>query len=110
MPEPYTVAAGDLDRRVQLLKPVYKDAYQDEIADWEEAATVWAAVQPAADREADDAGRIIGRQNVAVVIRYRADIDARWRVRDRDRVYEVQGLADAARRHVRLNLLCREIL
>lgn len=108
MPEPYTIAAGAMDRRVKLLRPLYNE-FQDEIIGWEEVATVWAAVAPMAEREADDAGRVIGRQNVAVVIRYRADIDARWRVRDRDREYEVQGLADALRCGVRLNLLCRGI-
>jgi len=104
-----SVAAGELDRRVTLLEPVYGE-YQDEIVGWQAFADVWASVDPAAMGELNEAGRVVSRVTVPVVIRYRTDIDARWRIQDRDQVYQIRSIADVARRHTRLALACEQIL
>lgn len=109
MAERPEINAGTLDRRVKLLRPVY-NADGDEISAWEEAATVWASVAPDSAKESDDAARVVEMVTVKICIRYRRDIDARWRIRDRERLYEIKGLADVARRRVQLELNCLEIL
>lgn len=101
--------AGRLDRLVTLLRPTLNHP-EDEIESWEQVADVWAAVEPLAGQEVDAAGRIVSILRVDVRIRYRADIEARWRVRDADKVYEVRALADVSRRHVQLQLSCEEVL
>jgi SPP1 family predicted phage head-tail adaptor len=105
-----SVGAGELDRRVTLLQPVYANEYEDEIVDWQSVADVWANVDPAASSEIDEAGRVVSRVTVPIVIRYRTDIDARWRVQDRDQIYQIRSIADVARRHVRLALACEQVL
>jgi SPP1 family predicted phage head-tail adaptor len=104
------INAGDLDRRVTLLRPVYADDnYQDEIASWEPAVEVWAAVNPEKLRELNEASRTVSETGVPIVIRYRPGIDARWRVREREREYEITSIVDIARRHVQLQLNCEEV-
>jgi SPP1 family predicted phage head-tail adaptor len=101
--------AGDLDRRVTLYRPMY-GTYEDEIVGWEAVADVWAAVNPESVlREGTDSGRTVSTNVVPIVIRYRADIDARWRIQDGSAKYEVKGILDVARRHVQLQLTCEEI-
>src|SRR5262245_29199174 len=102
--------AGKLDRRVTLLKPIYKDdTYQDEISDWEPVTDVWAAVQPTYGQEVNTGGRTLMTVQTFIQIRYRTDIDARWRVQDRDIVYKINGILDVLRRHVQLQLNCMEV-
>jgi SPP1 family predicted phage head-tail adaptor len=101
--------AGKLDRRVALLRPVYKDEFQDEITDYEEVTKVWAAVQPTYGFEQNTAGRTAESVTTAIVIRYRTDIDARWRVQDRSMVFRIVGMLDVLRRHVQWQLNCVEV-
>jgi SPP1 family predicted phage head-tail adaptor len=104
------INAGALDRRVILLKPTFNTP-EDEITGWEEVATVWASVNPSPGTEVTEAGRTVASALVPIIIRYRTDIDARWRVRDRDQEYALVGKPlDIARRHVQLQLNCEEVL
>jgi SPP1 family predicted phage head-tail adaptor len=103
------IDAGELDRRVTLLAPVY-NASQDEIVDWTPMADVWAAVLPGAGQEVDRTAREVGITEIAIVIRYRSDIDGRWRIRDHERLFEINGMTDTARRHVHWSLACQEVL
>lgn len=104
------INAGDLDRVVTLLRPIYvNDAYQDEISGWEPVGDVWAAINPEQLRELTEASRTVATTAVPIVIRYRPGIDARWRIRDREHEYEVKGIVDVARRHVQLQLNCEEV-
>jgi SPP1 family predicted phage head-tail adaptor len=104
-----TVAAGELDRRVALLRPLYNDP-EDEITGWEEVAKVWAGIDPNFAQETNEAGRQVESVLVSVVIRYRRDIDPRWRIQDREHLYEIKGMQDIARRRVRWQLSCQEVL
>src|SRR5215471_10732633 len=98
-----TLAAGELDKRVTLLRPVYNEP-QDEITGYEPVATVWAAVEPAMGVEMDQAGRTVETVMVNMRIRYRRDIDTRWRIQDHEHVYEIKGVWDTTRRRVQLQL------
>jgi len=103
------IDAGSLDRRVTLLRPLY-NAVEDEITGWEPVADIWAAVHPNFGQEINESGRTVASVLVPIVIRYRTDIDARWRIRDREKEYEVKAKLDIARRHVQLHLSCEEVL
>jgi SPP1 family predicted phage head-tail adaptor len=102
--------AGKLDRRVTLLRPVYADDdYQDEIADYELVTQVWAAVQPAYGQEMNSAGRTLEIVTTTIQIRYRTDIDARWRIQDGAVVYQIKGMLDVLKRRVQWQLNCVEV-
>jgi SPP1 family predicted phage head-tail adaptor len=103
-----TLPAGDLDRRVTLLSPVY-NGDSDEIDSYQLAGLAWAAVEPIMGAESTEADREMTALLVNVTLRYRADIDARWRIQDGEHTYEIQGIADVARRRVQLKLNCQEI-
>lgn len=91
-----------------LLSPVM-NADNDEIESWTEAGEVWAAVAAAAGDETFEAGRTVAKAKVMVTIRYRTDLDVRWRIRDRDLTYQIRSRTDVARLHVSLELACEEI-
>ena len=75
---------------------------------WAAVASVWAAVLPAAGREAMTAGRISGRVSHVVWLRYRADIGPAMRLRAGSRVLEILAVIDAGDRRTWLRCLCEE--
>lgn len=102
------MAAGDLDKRVTLMRPIYNDI-QDEIIDWEPVAEVWALVEPGFSQEINEAGRTVAIGTVTVTMRYRPDIDARWQIVDHEHTYQIRGMSDVARRRVQLQITCEEV-
>jgi SPP1 family predicted phage head-tail adaptor len=104
-----TIGAGDLDKRVTLLQPVYNE-FADEIVDWTPVASVWAGVDPDQGMEVNEAGRTVETVIITMFIRYRRDVDARWRVQDHEHLYEIKGITDIARRRVQLQLSLMEVL
>jgi SPP1 family predicted phage head-tail adaptor len=105
-----TIESGTLDKRVTLLEPVYNEP-QDEITGWNPVANVWAGIAPIsnAGREMTQSARTIAITMITITIRFRADIDPRWRIQDRDRIYQIRSMVDTLRRHVQLQLACEEI-
>lgn len=104
------IEAGTLDRRVTLLRPVYNE-YQDEITDWEAVADVWAHVGPNYGQEITHEGkRVAATKLIPVVIRFRSDIDERWRIRDGKWTYEIDAILDVERRGAQLAINCKETL
>src|SRR5262252_1852254 len=109
MPQDHEIEAGLLNQRVMLLAPVY-NADGDEITSWQTVEKVWAAVEPAGGTQLALANQDISELPVQVRIRFRRDIDARWRIQDGPHTYEVQAVADVSRRQATLALNCREVV
>ncbi len=103
-----TIAAGDLDKRVTLLQPVYS-AYEDEITEWASVSDVWAAIDPVAGREVEVSGKTTAVAEVMVTIRYRTDIDKRWRIQYGSRLFKVSAIRTVDTRNVRMILDCSEV-
>ena len=104
------IRAGELDKRLMLLRPIYSNEFQDEIADWEDAAMVWGAVIPSAAQEILEGSRIVARIQVLIVIRFRRDIDHRWRLSRAGKVYRIDGMVNPLERGERLELSCTEVV
>jgi SPP1 family predicted phage head-tail adaptor len=104
-----TIGSGELDRRVTLLAPVYNPE-GDEIVDWTPVTDVWAGIDPDIGQEVNEAGRTVETVLVTMYIRYRRDIDARWRIQDHEHLYEIKGLWDIARRRIQYQLSLQEVL
>lgn len=104
------INAGDLDKRVTLLSPVYNE-HQDEIVDWTPVTTVWAAIASADAQlnEPTESGRSVAVKRIDVTMRYRADINATWRLALGSRIFEVLGMRNARELNVRLDVECREV-
>ena len=102
------ITAGDLNKRVTLLQPVYNE-WNDEIIDWTRTAEVWAAINPSFAQELNQGATTVEAILVPVVIRYRADINATWRLQDKERLYRIHGILDIQRLHVQLQLNCEEL-
>lgn len=103
------IDAGKLDRRVTLLKPIYNE-FEDEITGYQPMVKVWAAVAPTFAQEISEALRTVATVLVPIIIRYRTDIDSRWRIVDGPHTYEIKGIIDIARRRVQLQLSCEEVI
>jgi SPP1 family predicted phage head-tail adaptor len=104
-----TIGAGDLDKRVTLLAPVY-NATNDEITGYTAVSDVWAMIDPGFGQELTEGGRTVETTIVLITIRYRTDLDARWQIQDHQHLYQIRGIADVARRRVQLQLTCMEVL
>jgi len=102
--------AGALDQRVSLLRPVYENEFQDEISGYTEAGRAWASIQPTVAVEVGEAGRTVERVTVLITIRYRTDLDQRWRIGRGVQVWEIQGIVNPLNRNERLDLSCREVI
>lgn len=105
-----TLEAGRLRHRVRLERLDYMydsqgDVYQDPTTgetprEWQEVATVWAAIEPVSAREFVRSQALQSQVTTRLVIRYRDDVDAAMRAvhvrRGRpDVVYNIHGvLAD----------------
>src|SRR4029450_1050516 len=108
MPAAPEIDAGFLDKRITLLRPIYNQ-FEDEITDWEGVTDVLAGINPQFGQEMNTAGRTVMTVMVPIVIRYRTDIDARWRVQHQTVTYRIQGILDIAKRHIQLQLICDEV-
>jgi SPP1 family predicted phage head-tail adaptor len=104
-----TLGAGDLDKRVTLMQPLY-NLTDDEITGYQAVSDVWAAVDPGFSQEINEGGRTVATKLVEITIRYRTDVDSRWQIVDHEHTYQIRGIADIARRRVQLLLTCEEVV
>jgi SPP1 family predicted phage head-tail adaptor len=102
------IDAGTLDKRVTLLAPVYNE-FEDEIVDWRPVEEVWAGINANYGREQESSGRTIALTDLPLTIRYRSDVDKRWRVQFGGRLFDINGILNTLERNERLTLLCQEV-
>ena len=93
---------------VVLMKPVLNE-WEDEITDWQVVGTVWASVNDSYGREQEQADRPVARVELEIKIRYRTDIDTRWRLRHGPRYYEITAMIDVLSRHETWRIVCAEV-
>ena len=126
MPTSGPIQAGQLDKRLGLWRPDYGDAkfddgapydearysdgYQEEIIVWIPAGKCWGAIDQPDAKETEEAARKVAVVDVKIIIRYRADIDHRWRLTHRTDTFEVTGIVNPLNRYERLELNCKQVL
>jgi SPP1 family predicted phage head-tail adaptor len=108
MPRNPEIEAGILDRRVSILKPVYNE-FQDEITGWEPIGSCWAGIAPLFGSEQNEAGHTVATTQHQITIRFRRDIDKRFRLLDGGRTYQIEAILDIQRRQAQLLLTCKEV-
>lgn len=89
-----TLKAGRLRHRIELQRQHRsQDSTTGEITvTWQTQAKVWAAIEPLSVREFISSQSKQSEVTARIVIRYRPDIDASWRIVHRDKIYNIQGV------------------
>ena len=105
------VASGNLRHKVQLqAKQITQDPNTGEMVDsWVTIAQPWAEIVPMSGREFMAAGAEQSEVRGRIVIRYRDDIDATWRVVYRGKAYAIFAvMPDEVSGREHLNLMTGE--
>jgi len=100
---------ASLDRRLTLERPsVARDsAYGAELVTFVAVATVWGRLVERAAAEATAAEQRVMARQITVRIRWRADVQATWRITLGARRLQIQGTREAGRRRW-LDIDCEE--
>ena len=70
---------GSLRHRVILKKPIItKDDIGQDVEEWQDAALVWASIEPLSGREYFNARQINSEVTTKIKIRYIKDLDSHW--------------------------------
>lgn len=89
----------NLDRRLQLYQRITTRNNSGQfVKSWELVDTVWASLNPQADDEREINYQLVGKRLDRWVIRWRADVDYKWRLKYQDVWYEVRGFMPNSRR------------
>lgn len=87
------VAAGRLRHRIRIDEQVtLKNSFGEQTTEWEELATVWAALEPLSARESMIAEQTQSKVSVRIIIRARADIRASMRAVHGATIYNIEGV------------------
>lgn len=92
-------AAGDLNRRLTLEAPLEVDDGAGGVTvSYQAVAILWAQLTPISARGAVDADRLAATVTHRIVMRRRADVTARHRLRDGATIYRIVALRESADR------------
>ncbi|MCP4304714.1 MAG: phage head closure protein [bacterium] len=87
-----------------------RDAHGQPVKSWQTMATVPAGVEPLRGKEMESASQVTAEQITRVVLRYRPDIDADWRIVFGDHVFDIVAPPrNIDSRNKELHVMCREI-
>jgi SPP1 family predicted phage head-tail adaptor len=93
------VKAGQLDRRVQLLRrTITRGTGGEALEAYADAGTEWAARLPLTAREIERDAATQGQAEVKFRIRHRADVKAEWRCVCEGVTYDITGIEELGRR------------
>ncbi len=76
--------------------------------EWEEVATLWAALSPTRGFEESRGGKPEAQRGHKVLIRYRADLVPTMRFREGTRIFEIQTIRDVDERGAYQEVRCVE--
>lgn len=99
MPAVDTLAAGDLDRRIELQRRLAgTDENREPSGPWSTYATVWASFKPATGREFIAARQADTALNATFQIRWRADVSNADRILFGGAAYDIVSIGEIGRR------------
>lgn len=100
---------GQLDQQVDLYSHTVLNDFGDVIDSYSLVATVWARVLTQAGSEAFEAARVNAKRTIRVLIRYRTDVNATWKLSWAGDDYYVTAVDRSNRRDDELWLTCQEV-
>ena len=104
------IKAGDLRQVITLQKPVSTIGEHNRRAiEWVDVATVSAAMAEVSGREFFEAQAYHAEDIVTYTIRWRADIDATWRVKYQETTYNIVEINHLGQMRDYMRLKCRAV-
>jgi SPP1 family predicted phage head-tail adaptor len=105
------IAAGELDRRIQLQSATISNDtdYNQEVLTWSTYATVWAKMEFHRAVEGEASAREYAEMGLYLTIRYRDDVTSEHRVILEGTTYEIIGRPRELGRRVGLKLQVKVI-
>lgn len=94
--------SGELD--------AYGDPIQTDAAQWEDVATVWAAIDPISGREFYEAQQSQSEVSHKIRCRYRPGLTTDMRIKYRDRVFEIVSIINWQERGESLLIMAKELV
>lgn len=102
------VTVGGLKKRVTILKQVRVSDGQGGFNEtWQEAGTVWAAIEPVSGREYYEAMQLSNDVTHRVRMRY-MNLTPHERIKYGYKVFDIVAVIDVNMEHRELEVLCRE--
>lgn len=102
---------GQMQHRVTVEKPIHRmDSQGGYVDTWEPVCTVWAQIQPLEGRELIEAMQVVWHVSHKIYMRYNPLIDAGYRIRYGDRVFNIVAIIDTDMQHKELEVLVDEQL
>jgi len=109
MPERVIFDQGRLNKRVTLQQPTRVQSLSGQVSNtWSDIATVWAAVEPLKGKDLWQSQQVQSLVTATITIRYRTDVDDKWRIKFRGRFFNIGQKIDIEEKHEYLQLLCIE--
>lgn len=101
--------AGDLRHTITLLEPVAEMVNNRRMVTWKEHKGVRAKKRDVSAREFFQAQAYNALDTVTFTIRYRSDVNSRWRVRYGDDTYEIAEVNGMDQMRVYIQLKCSAV-
>lgn len=104
------IRAGELRHRVTIQQnnSTSRDAVGAEVPNWQDVATVWAAVEPLRGREYLESQQVNAEVDTRIRIRHYPGITPDMRVIWGSRIYEIEAVINVDERDREIHLMCRE--
>ncbi len=103
--------AGQLNRRVELQQAVEsRDPTGGTTRTWTTIVTRWAQILPLRGQEKFDAAQMDVQTNVKIRIRYYPGIDATWRIKKGDTIYNIKSIINIGDRNYAQEIEVMEVL
>lgn len=103
------ITASALKHRIILQKPVYsRDEMGGTAIFWEDAATLWAAIEPLRATEPFLFQKDQPVVTHKITCRYRADIAPHLRLRKGGRIFQIKSVRNIAEEGHTLEVMCEE--
>lgn len=88
----------------------YGDPIHTDDTQWEDVATVWAAIDPISGREFYEAQQSQSEVSHKIRCRYRAGLTTDMRIKYRDRVFEIVSIINWQERRESLLIMAKELV
>lgn len=92
------------------LQDDYGDPLQSDDSNWENTATLWAAIDPISGREFYAAEQSQSEVSHKIRCRYRSGLTTAMRIKYGKRIFQIVSIIDWEERHESLLIMCKELV
>lgn len=101
---------ADFDKRIILEKPMVSRTAQGGTATtWTTACTVWARILPTSAKEQRQSEQTVMTVSHTISIRYRRDVKASWKIKYKNRYFNIVSMVNPEEAGEWLDMNCKEV-